>query len=115
MITYDCSHIDTCTPDYLTDHHNRDGELLLQAIVSRDATNAEVMAELIDDLQKLEYHAGADYHAAEVAIRLEFTGKAMDKPFDATPEPFADDDDSGEMCYAWFVLSWSDDDEGGEG
>lgn len=29
-----CKYIDTCYPDYLTDHHNRDNELLISANVS---------------------------------------------------------------------------------
>ena len=45
--TLTCTYIDTCYPDYLTDHHNRDNEILLCAYEDEDA--GFVMQQLMED------------------------------------------------------------------
>lgn len=36
MLELTCNYIDTCYPDYLLDHHNRDNEILLSAYPDED-------------------------------------------------------------------------------
>ena len=45
----DVSHIDTCLACYLTDHHNRDGELLIGVQADGAMTNAEVLESVSEE------------------------------------------------------------------
>ena len=48
--TLNCTLIDICYPDYLTDHHQREGEKLISAFVREGMTTEELVSEMWDDL-----------------------------------------------------------------
>lgn len=104
---YDCSHIDTCLPCYLQDHHNREGELLLSVPVDRSTRNGSLMRQVIDELGSADFGLpdGFDYEEAEKAIRDCFAGTDGRKLFDSTLDKA---DDEGESCYAHFLLTYSE-------
>lgn len=98
------SHIDTCLPCYLQDHHNRDGELLLGVPVDNEATYASVREDLRSEFN------GADYGVDDVtdemfeaALAECFADAKPDALFDSSLEP---GDDDGEGPQAWFLLTW---------
>jgi hypothetical protein len=43
------SHIDTCYPDNLLDHHNREGELLVAVGWEEDITDRQVVEAVVDE------------------------------------------------------------------
>jgi len=109
------AHIDTCLSGYLRDHHNRDGELLLGAIVFGNTSIGCVLDELESEYQNVgwsmgENRRGFDYEAGKAALaRLrEENADRLDMPFDSSLEVLIDDDgdDCDDYCQAWFLLSW---------
>lgn len=101
-------HIDTCLSCYLTDHHNRPGELLLGASLDGTTSGLDVMWELIHQLQGLNIDSESfDYDSAKACIKSLFTGlPEINAPFDASLEMRNDDDE--ESCQAWFLLTWKE-------
>jgi antirestriction protein ArdC len=57
------AHVDTCLPYYLTDHHNRNGEILLAVPVDGTSTLANVLDEL-----KSQFHGSADFPEDLLAV-----------------------------------------------
>jgi hypothetical protein len=109
----DVTHIDTCLPSYLQDHHNRPGELLLGADVDGATSYQEVLDELLDGLNRLDLDPDSfDYDAAEAAIRDQFsTVSDMSKPFDPSLEVIPSEElenCGGEWCVAWFLIEWEE-------
>lgn len=107
------THIDTCLGCYLTDHHNRPGELLLGVSVDGSTTYQEVKDELLSQLNGLDRDPDEfDYDAAEAAIADEFsTVSDMSKPFDPKLEVIAAEElenAGGEWCQAWFLFEWEE-------
>lgn len=112
----ECQHINTCPPCYLNDHHNRDGELLIGVFVDGNATESDVLWEVIRELQEVrgdirEESAlpGFDYDAAKASVKTLFLlrGGAFDltDTFDATlVEP--DHENDPEPVQAWFLFTW---------
>lgn len=101
-----CTHIDTCLPDYLTDHHNRDGELLIGVSVDRYMTNDTVRQALGYELTGIEDSRFDSnmYKAARTAITEAFADAVPHRKFDAKIElPTSDDE---EWPQAWFLISW---------
>lgn len=107
----DCSLIDVCLSCYLTDHHNREGELLLSVPVDRTTRNGEVRRALIDELGAADYGLpdGFDYDEAERAINACFAAADGRKTFDSSLDRRGDDDD--ESCMAHFLITYGDDDD----
>lgn len=115
-VTFMWHHIDTCVSDYLRDHHNRDGELLLGVYVDGESTVNMVLDDLISEFHQIAYQIGEnrrgyDHDAAKDALDRLYTENldVMDKPFDASLEILTDEekeDFAGEMCQAWFLLTW---------
>lgn len=119
-----CIHIDTCLSCYLNDHHHRDGELLLGAIVFGDTSIGEVKNELLSEFDQVAYDLagekpGYDHAKARAAILrafeevppMELDRKAFDSSLD-----LRDDEDEGfdEYCQAWFLITWNVPDEEGD-
>jgi len=106
------SYIDTCRPDYLQDHHNRDGELLLGVCLA--GQNPE---EAAHDLLAMLNSADWGVYPEDIDDKafLAIAKDAMDvdfRPHDETGNP-VDKDDEGffEACeesesQAWFLLKW---------
>ena len=97
--------VDTCSADYLTDHHSREGELLVGVPVDATTTADDVRAALADEL------TGADGIPSEITddmIRAEIdaTVRSSAEPWDVMIE---EGDEYGESdVQAWFLLTWSE-------
>lgn len=108
-------HIDTCFPEYLTDHHNRDGELLVGVPVDATTTNGEVAQGILDEIN------GADYglpdwltdDMIQKAVDDELPASVSDDAFDDTLDCLgsSDDEPCDELPTAWFLLTFSEDDD----
>lgn len=96
------SHIDTCLPCYLTDHHNREGESLVGCHVSNTSTWRDVKSEVYSE--NLPDDMPADL--IEAAIDAEFEGEELDSVFDSSLE--SSDEDDGDSAQAWFLFQWEE-------
>lgn len=114
------THIDTCLGSFLSDHHNRDGELLIGVNVDGSATVGEVLDGLADEFRSYgfelgESRKGFDYEKAKAAIDAVRRENATEysQLFDASLDARSEDDDHEESCQAWFLIHWDvpDDDE----
>lgn len=111
-----CAHIDTCLPDYLHDHHNRDGELLLGVVVFGDTSIGAVKNELLGEFDSMAYdlagdQPGYDHSKARKAIIDLFADVSPNdldrKAFDPALDLRDDEDDGfGDYCQAWFLITW---------
>lgn len=106
----DCSLIDVCLGCYLTDHHNRDGELLLGVPVYRDTTYSEVLEGLRSELQACDYGLpdSFDWDACDAAMVECFANATMSDKFDSSLD---EQDDDGESCQAWFLITYGEEEE----
>ena len=95
-------HTDTCLACYLTDHHNRPGELLL-GIPCNGQDETYAAEELIDELNAADWGLpeSFDYRAFDAEARAAGVG------VDLTSDDPADSDDGGDMCMAWFLVRYS--------
>lgn len=110
------SHIDTCLGSFLSDHHNRDGELLLGVYVDGETTVATVLDELADEFGRIgwdmgESRKGFDYDKAKQAI-ADFRQSALesvdpDAVFDSSLDIPNEEHDHEESCQAWFLVHWN--------
>ena len=99
--------IDVCLACYLSDHHSRDGELLLGAAVDGATTHREMLAELHSELNALDVDDERfDYDQARAALGGLFAPVAdLDSVFNSSLDQPSDDDD-GETCQAWILLTY---------
>ena len=116
--TVTAQHIDTCFVDFLQDHHNRDGEMLLGVSVSEGMSADDV----IEDLMR-EVHSSMDdeipeevtdeqLHAAFTAAVLpNYTPNqwGLEAIWDA--DQIAANNEQGDVPSHWFVLTWEREDE----
>lgn len=119
------SHIDTCLPCFLTDHHNRDGECLFGVYVDGSTSRLDLMNELIDEVRQTgdRLPESISDDAVKACIKSLFaeaygtTEEAFALPFDPSldivnHENLADADAGGdEVPQAWFLLTWDVPDE----
>lgn len=110
-MTLHVTHIDTCLPCYLQDHHTRDGETLIGIRVDGGTTNAEVKNDLITEAtlcEALPEHFTDDMILA--AINAEFGGTVIEEDdlWDDKLEVLADNgvDVDDEPVQAWFLFQW---------
>lgn len=103
-------HIDTCMSCYLTDHHNRDSELLYGAYVDGSTTYADIRGELDNGFRSafddIPDHVTDDMIKQAIA---DCFANVTDTSalFDASLEiPDQDSDFDGEPCQAWFLFTW---------
>jgi hypothetical protein len=120
MATYSVSidHADTCLPSYVQDHHTRDGECLLGVALSHGTTYKDVLDGIKDewagmDVQPADEENIDDLESAFAVELASITAKVTDLSaiFDSSIEESSDDDTSSESCYAWFVVTWSREEE----
>lgn len=122
---FSVTHIDTCLPDYLQDHHNRDGELLLGVPVNADSTVGEVMDGLLDEFRAVawdlgEYRKGYSHDKAKAAVKglIVDNDERRDRIFDSSLERVPEgEEDYYESPQAWFLIHWDvpdEDEEGGD-
>jgi hypothetical protein len=124
MPTYTASfsHVDTCLPDYVLDHCNGDDECLLGVYVDGNTTYEQLKAGLREELDSSDWGIPDEaWDAVDVALEDLFRPvDSMSTAFDNRLETRSDDDCGLPSCYAWFRLSWEqnddddDDDDGGE-
>lgn len=107
------SHVDTCLPSYLTDHHNREGEALFGVPVDASTTHAELREGLREGINAYSGDIPEDVtdEAIEAAIAECFASAKPEALFDVSLEPRDEDDDGGELCCAWFALEWSEEED----
>ena len=104
------THVDTCLPCYVQDHHNRDGECLFGVHVDGSSTVADVREGLETEIRASGDRV-PDYVTDEQiasAVTALFEGVDPARDFDRSlPIPETDDDiDADELCQAWFVLTF---------
>ncbi len=103
------SHVDTCFPDYLTDHHNRDGEALLGVYVDGASTMRQVREDLEEEaMAYLDCPEEISDDAIRAAIAAEFANVDAAAPFDSSLETAGDGE---ETPQAWFLFEWSEDED----
>ena len=118
--TVSIHHIDTCLSCYLTDHHNRPGEVLIGVPVTAATTYAEALEQLVSEWDNGGLNEDVDIDVAEaidVAFGIEllaFTDMLrqagrLHKPFAPPLEP-DDGSDDGEGPQAWFLIKYAGDD-----
>lgn len=95
-----CHYIDTCMPDYLDDHHNRDNELLLCGA----ATQPDIIA-VIDELfgqatESERLTKSINNKQIKTAIALEFNRYKLHQ--------VCIDDNMSDDIYIYAYLTWSD-------
>ncbi len=102
----ECRYIDTCLPDYLQDHHNRDNEQLICFPVDNETTVKELADGLYDDVMGAlcfdipESISDNDIRAAINSMFEHIDGDVFD---DSLPMYDENDNDS---VYVYAVLSW---------
>lgn len=99
--------IDVCYPEYLTDHHNRDGECLIGVRVSRQGRNPERSAEMF-----LAEVNGADFGIPSEIENSELTDAFLECidgwRMNCAEAPTRRTQD---ILCAWFVVRWQDADD----
>lgn len=108
-------HVDTCLSSYVQDHHNRDGECLFGVYVDGNSTVADVRQGLVDEVRQTGDRVPEEVtdEMIATAIAATFDGADPDALFDSSLEvPDEDSDGDGmESCQAWFVLTWTTQEE----
>lgn len=107
------THIDTCLSSFLSDHHNRDGELLLGVYVDGSTTVADVLDGLDSEFATIgwdlgESRKGFDYDKAKQAL-ADLRNNAADKLaliFDSSLDLPDEEEECEEACQAWFLIHW---------
>lgn len=116
-ISLSISHIDTCLPCYLQDHHNREGEVLLQASVDGSTNYRQVHAALFDQWHneaEVEIPEGYEVEQASAEIDAAFA-RALQEEFstvtkwDAVFDPSLEmgNPDDGDSVHAYFLVTYS--------
>lgn len=114
---FTCSHIDTCLGSFLTDHHNRDGELLLGVTVNGESTIGAVFHDLFMELNEVALdngdQGGFNYDEAGKAIRAlrdENHPMELDRSYFDSSLDIPDDDEFNmeEQVQAWFLIQWEE-------
>lgn len=109
--------IDVCLPDYLTDHHNRPGELLLGTPVCGMTYASDVREGLYEAFTSL-----ADPGVPDSISDLQVE-EAISRPFDEAYEvgeyfdeslPSNEELGDGEWPQVWGLLEWDVPEEGGD-
>src|ERR1700744_165964 len=97
------THIDTCFPDYLTDHHTRPGETLIGIAITETSLTGDVWAELSQEIEGQDDLANLSDDEIERALDDELPASTHNTPFD--PNVQASDND---YPCAWFLIKYAD-------
>ena len=101
----ECHYIGVMYPDYLQDHHCREGEVLISASVGPDVTNRHVCLELIEAALAVDSIPDEiDDDAIRSAIVTMWINAPDDTPFDANIPP---EDVCNLPPYIWAYLKWT--------
>ena len=112
-----CTHIDTCLSSFLTDHHNREGELLLGVFANGNSTFGDIRRDLLEELRDATAAIdpadmpGFDIEEAKAAALELFADKhpnELDRSLFDEGLDFPDDEEMemGETAQAWFLFRW---------
>lgn len=117
--------IDVCLPDYLCDHCNREGEVLLSISVRNNTTIASAKAMLRDELNNLwddripeeltseKFANLLEEFMPEGSVRVAQDWKKALQYIDLSEED--DSEECHDECYAYFRLQfWTEEDESEE-
>ncbi len=98
--------IDVCLPCYLTDHHNRDGELLFGLPVDGATRYAQIRDDLCSEFNMSDTeHCPVEGEAFMAALQDCFAAANPDDAFDPSLE-INSENDWDEPVMAWFLLTW---------
>ena len=108
-------HVDTCLSCYVTDHCNGETEALVGVPVDCTTTYGNLLDALDSEIRwSVDMPEGVTSDDLRAALAELFEPvPCMAKIFDSSleqPEAYGDDGGVGDLCYAWFRLSWGDDD-----
>jgi hypothetical protein len=106
----DIAHVDTCFPCYMLDHCNGDDEQLIGVAVSRGSRVHHVRAELLDEILACGDKLPEDVTESDIVAAVADCLKSL-HPFAAWDSSLEKYDETGESCYAWFLLTWESNDE----
>lgn len=95
--------IDVCLGCYLTDHHNRKGELLLGVDVNNTTTTGEIKSELLSAIDAADYGLPSWFDYAEFRRNIGGLFSSDKEIFDSSLDP----PDDEESCSAWFLVEYS--------
>lgn len=107
-------HIDTCLGSFLSDHHNRDGELLIGVPVDGNTYLGAVFNDVLMELREIAPddgdRAGFNYRKALAAIEAERDAhQDLSFLFDSSLDILDDDEfNDGEYVQAWFLITWDE-------
>ena len=103
----ECHYIGVMYPDYLQDHHCREGELLISATIGPDTTTFAVFTMLVTDAMEFGevIPDEIDNKAIFTAIRDMFVDLNDKGPFSGNIQAGLDEDD--ELPAAWAYLKWT--------
>ena len=114
-ITLTVSHVDTCLPDYLQDHHHREGELLL-GICLAGQSEAEAVEALCDEFNGADWGIpdGVTTEMLAEAAKDAVKGVSFGPCDDCGNHVGKDEEGFDKACeenesQAWFLLEWSED------
>lgn len=95
--------IDVCLGCYLTDHHNRKGELLLGVDVNNTTTTGEIKSELLSAINAADYGLPSWFSYAAFRASVNEFYESDTEIFDSSLDP----PDNDESCSAWFLVEYS--------
>lgn len=113
QVEVSCNYEDTCLGCYLTDHHNRQGELLL-GIYPHSQTESEAASELLEELNSSDWDLPealtddllkAAFSEAVKGVDFRYIDKDGQRVEELTDAE--EDHLIGESSQVWFVLTWS--------
>jgi len=101
----ECHYIGTMLPCYLQDHHNRESELLIAALLGPDTTGISVCADLMDSALSSD---SIPEEISDDAVRNAVVNMWVDTPgntpFDGNLQACLDED---EPPSVWAYLKWT--------
>ena len=115
MLQLTCHYIDTCCPDYLLDHHNRNNEVLISAWANPGDDLDSIICELYDSL---DYHPWLPdlnrFSDDEILNAIEEEFRDFSLPSYVTEEAQDQDKENSDSDYERYIyayLAWEDDDD----
>lgn len=100
-------HVDTCLPDYVSDHCNGDSEWLCGIPVDHTTRNGDVFRAVLDECRSYgdKLPDAITAHDVRRAVEYEFDGLDKRAAFKSRPDK-PQGDGYGDSVYAWFRFSW---------
>lgn len=103
-VFFTVGHIDDCFPEYLGDHHNRDGEYLIGVSIDGTTLVHQVYDAVLGEALDADLPDDITEEMVVDAVNAEFEGIDKTKLWNDDLEA----DMGDEMPQAWFLLQWGD-------